>query len=64
MGVTLMRTSEEEKVVAIAKISGTNDDKDEEQLTLEACADNAIDSDDKDMNVDLLAEEVYEDTEK
>ena len=64
MGVTLMRTSEEEMVVAIAKIIGTNDDKDDVQLTLEACADNAIDSDDKDMNVDLLAEEVYEDTEK
>ena len=34
MGVTLMRTSEEEKIVAIAKISGGNEDK-EEQLTLE-----------------------------
>lgn len=33
MGVTLMRTSEEEKVVAIAKIPGGNDDK-EEQLAL------------------------------
>lgn len=35
MGVTLMRTSEEEKIVAIAKISGGNEDK-EEQLTLDA----------------------------
>ncbi|VYU66605.1 DNA gyrase subunit A [Clostridium tertium] len=34
MGVTLMRTSEEEKIVAIAKISGSNEDK-EEQLTLD-----------------------------
>ena len=34
MGVTLMRTSEEEKIVAIAKISGGNEDK-EEQLTLD-----------------------------
>ena len=34
MGVTLMRTSEEEKIVAIAKISGGNEDT-EEQLTLE-----------------------------
>lgn len=33
MGVTLMRTSEEEKIAAIAKISGGNDDK-EEQLAL------------------------------
>lgn len=64
MGVRLMRTSEEEKIVAIAKITGTSDDENEEQLTLEACADNAIDSEDKDMNMDLLGEEMQEDTEK
>ena len=34
MGVTLMRTSDEEKIAAIAKISGSNEEK-EEQLTLE-----------------------------
>ena len=34
MGVTLMRTSDEEKVVAIAKISGGSEEK-EEQLTLQ-----------------------------
>ncbi len=34
MGVTLMRTSEEEKIAAIAKISGTVDDK-EEQITID-----------------------------
>ncbi|MGG7144991.1 DNA gyrase subunit A [Clostridium nigeriense] len=34
MGVTLMRTSEEERIAAIAKISGGNDEK-EEQLSLE-----------------------------
>jgi DNA gyrase subunit A len=33
MGVTLMRTSEEEKIAAIAKISGSNEEK-EEQLSL------------------------------
>ncbi|MGG7059262.1 DNA gyrase subunit A [Clostridium nigeriense] len=33
MGVTLMRTSEEEKIAAIAKISGGNEEK-EEQLSL------------------------------
>ena len=35
MGVTLMRTTEEEKIAAIAKISGSIDDK-EEQLTLDS----------------------------
>lgn len=64
MGVRLMRTSEEEKVVAITKITGTNNDEDEEQFTLEACADNAIDSDDKDMNINVLVEEIQEDTKK
>lgn len=34
MGVTLMRTSEEEKIAAIAKISGTAEDK-EEQITID-----------------------------
>ncbi|WP_291650850.1 DNA gyrase subunit A [Clostridium sp.] len=34
MGVTLMRTTDEEKIAAIAKISGSIDDK-EEQLTLD-----------------------------
>lgn len=34
MGVTLMRTSEEEKIAAIAKISGTGEDK-EEQITID-----------------------------
>lgn len=35
MGVTLMRTTEEEKIAAITKISGSIDDK-EEQLTLDS----------------------------
>ncbi|MCR1952952.1 MULTISPECIES: DNA gyrase subunit A [unclassified Clostridium] len=35
MGVTLMRTTDEEKIAAIAKISGSIDDK-EEQLTLDS----------------------------
>lgn len=34
MGVTLMRTSEEEKIAAIAKISGTGEDK-EDQITID-----------------------------
>ena len=57
MGVRLMRTSEEEKVVAIAKITGNSDDENEEQLTLEACADNEIDSEDKDTSLERLVEE-------
>lgn len=48
MGVTLMRTSEEEKIAAIAKISGGNEEK-EEQLVLdddkEANSFETIDSD-------------------
>ena len=48
MGVTLMRTSEEEKIAAIAKISGGNEEK-EEQLVLddnkEANSFEAIDND-------------------
>ena len=42
MGVRLMRTSEEEKVVAIAKIAKTGDEEKDEQLSLEACADNEV----------------------
>ena len=57
MGVTLMRTSDEEKVVAIAKITGTGDNDNEEQLTLEACADNESDLNYKDTNLDRLVEE-------
>ena len=60
-----MRTSEEEKVVAIAKITGNSDDENEEQLTLEACADNEIDSEDKDTSLERLVEEAQkEDTEE
>ena len=43
MGVTLMRTTEEEKVVAVAKIASNGDEESDEQLTLEACADNEVD---------------------
>ena len=57
MGVTLMRTSEEEKVVAIAKITGTEEEEKDEQLTLEACADNDITVEDKDTSLDRLVEE-------
>ena len=65
MGVTLMRTSEEEKVVAIAKITGTGDNDDEEQLTLEACVDNESDLDNKDTSLDRLVEEIQkEDSEQ
>ena len=65
MGVTLMRTSEEEKVVAIAKITGTGDNDDEEQLTLEACADNESDLENKDTRLDRLVEEAQkEDSEQ
>ena len=49
MGVRLMRTSEEEKIAAIAKISGSNEEK-EEQLSLGE-NDESIDS--GDLNSDI-----------
>ena len=57
MGVTLMRTSEEEKVVAIAKINASNEDDKEEQLKLETSEDNENIIDSKDSSLDLLLEE-------
>jgi len=50
MGVTLMRTSDNEKIAAIAKISGGNEDK-EEQLTLDG--DNEVnDIDSSNLNIE------------
>ena len=57
MGVRLMRTSEEEKVVAIAKIAKTGDEEKDEQLSLEACADNEVVEANKDTSLDRLVEE-------
>ena len=49
MGVTLMRTSEEEKIAAIAKISGSSEEK-EEQLSL---GDNSEDIDSDVLNTEI-----------
>ena len=49
MGVTLMRTSEEEKIAAIAKISGSSEEK-EEQLSL---GDNSEDIDSEVLNTEI-----------
>ena len=58
MGVTLMRTSDEEKIAAIAKISGSNEEK-EEQLTLEESNEiNEIESSSVDIEneVDMISD--------
>ena len=57
MGVTLMRTTEEEKVVAVAKIASNGEEESDEQLTLEACADNEVIEESKDTSLDRLVEE-------
>ncbi|MDV4150836.1 DNA gyrase subunit A [Clostridium sp. AL.422] len=49
MGVRLMRTSDDERIVAIAKISGGNDSK-EEQLTLK---EGSEDENDKSLSIDI-----------
>ena len=49
MGVTLMRTSEEEKIAAIAKISGSSEEK-EEQLSL---GDNSESIDSEVLNTEI-----------
>ena len=57
MGVTLMRTTEEEKVVAVAKIASNGEEESDEQLTLEACADNEVIEESNDTSLDRLVEE-------
>ena len=65
MGVTLMRTTDEEKVVAVAKIASTGEEESDEQLTLEACADNALIEENNDTSLDRLVEEAQiEETEE
>ena len=56
MGVTLMRTTEEEKVVAVAKIASNGEEESDEQLT-EACADNEVIEESNDTSLDRLVEE-------
>lgn len=56
MGVTLMRTSEEEKIVAVAKIGSTDDEDKEEQLALEESADNEVAVEEKDSSIEKLLE--------
>lgn len=60
MGVTLMRTLEEEKVVAVAKISST--DSSEKNEVLQEVVVESIDSE-KDNSIDKLLERAEEDTE-
>lgn len=57
MGVRLMRTSEEEQIVAIAKITGTGESESEEQLSLEASIENEVATDHGDTSLDRLVEE-------
>lgn len=56
MGVTLMRTSEEEKIVAVTKIGSTGDEENDEELLLEECADNEVAVEEKDSNIEKLLE--------
>lgn len=56
MGVTLMRTSEEEKIVAVAKIGSTGDEDKEEQLALEESVDNEVAVEEKDSSIEKLLE--------
>lgn len=56
MGVTLMRTSEEEKIVAVAKIGSTDDEDKDEQLALEESADNEVAVEEKDSSIEKLLE--------
>jgi DNA gyrase subunit A len=66
MGVTLMRTTEQEKIVAIAKISGSIEDKDE-QLTLDSDSnEDEVQSeiavvDDSDNSLDKLIDRLEDD---
>ena len=52
-----MRTTEEEKVVAVAKIASNGEEESDEQLTLEACADNEVIEESNDTSLDRLVEE-------
>ena len=57
MGVRLMRTGEEERIVAITKISNTGDEEKDEQLSLDAIAGSEVAVEVKDNSLDRLVEE-------
>ena len=57
MGVRLMKTGEEETIVAIAKISNTGEKEKDEQLTIDNIASNEVAVEVKDNSLDLLLEE-------
>ena len=57
MGVRLMRTGEEETIVAIAKISRTGEEEKDEQLTIDAIEGNEVAVEVKDNSLDRLLEE-------
>jgi DNA gyrase subunit A len=56
MGVTLMRTTEDEKIVAVAKIGSTGEDDKEKQLTLEESVDSEVAVEEKDSGIERLLE--------
>ena len=58
MGVTLMRTSEEEKIVAVTKIGATGEDdkENENELLIEDSADNEVAVEQRDSSLDKLLE--------
>lgn len=56
MGVTLMRTTEDEKIVAVAKIGSTGDEDKEKQLTLEESVDSEVAVEEKDSGIERLLE--------
>ena len=58
MGVTLMRTNEDEKVVAVAKISGSEEENTEEQIDI------LDDYNDKDDILDVLVNRAQSDSEE
>jgi DNA gyrase subunit A len=58
MGVTLMRTNEDEKVVAVAKISGSEEENTEEQIDI------LDDYNDKDDILDELVNRAQSDSEE
>ena len=64
MGVRLMRTSEEEKIVAIAKISGSETDEKDEQLSLADDLDNQKTESMEDNSLDRLVEEAQRQIEE
>ena len=63
MGVTLMRTNEEEKVVAIAKISNIDNENREDQLELEGTmiVEDIRENDEVIIDVEVSDNEEYKD---